>query len=72
MPVRRAVEMTDLRNARLMRRRTPIAYYRKDLAVHAKKEIVRVPRMKTQLARRNGTRTKKGTGIKRRSSNHTI
>ena len=39
-----------------MRSGMPIAYCRKDLAVNAKAVVLRVQRMRTKLAQRNGTR----------------
>ena len=56
-------------NIRLTRTRMLIAYYQRGLAVHIKPVVLRI-RTKTQLAQRNGTRTRKGKSIKR--NNHSI
>ena len=55
-----------LKSVRATKNRTPIAYYQKGLTAHTKAIILRVPMMKTHLARRNGTQiqTKKGKVIK--------
>jgi hypothetical protein len=69
--VRQVAEIKEinLRSVRLTRSRTPIAYYQRGLAVHVNSVVPRV-RMKTQLAQRNGTRTRKGKGVKK--NNHSI